>query len=130
MIPAGCVGLLTILFGRHHPFLLGAGVGLLLALANFYISLALSSKALTTSLIKSEVIILFGFLFRLTALGFIFYVLSKVDALNIIAVLITFLICFSLFLIFEVRVLSRGAGVQRSRGGDSIGAEESYSKSS
>ena len=72
IIPSGCVGLLTILFGFHHPFLLGAGVGLLLALVNFYISLTLSSKALTTSLLKSEIIILFGFLFRLTVLGFIF----------------------------------------------------------
>lgn len=130
IILAGCVGLLTILFGFHHPFLLGAGIGLLLALANFYLSLTLSSKALTTSLVKSEIIILFGFLFRLTVLGFIFYGLSRVSALNIIVTLVTFLIGFTLFLIWEIRVLSRGAGVQRSRGGDSIGAEESYSNSS
>ena len=107
LIPAGCVGLLAILFGFNHPILLGAGVGLLLALANFYISLTLSSKALTTSLIKSEIIILFGFLFRLTALGFIFYGLSKVDALNIITTLVTFLIGFTLLLIWEIRYFYR-----------------------
>ena len=113
---------MAVLLGMRHSVVFGCGIGLLLALANFYISLTLSSKALTTSFIKSEIIILFGFLLRLTALGFIFYGLSKIDALNIIAVLITFLICFSLFLVLEVRVLSRG--------GEVVGGKESYSRSS
>lgn len=107
ILPAGCVGFLTILLGIGNPFLFGCGTGLLLALANFYISFTLSSMALTTSLIKSEIIILFGFLLRLTALGFTFYGLSKISALNIISVLVTFLLGFTLLLIYEITIFTR-----------------------
>lgn len=95
------------LIGSGNSVILGGGIGFLLAMANFSLSIFLSSKALTTSLIKSEIIILFGFLLRLTALGFIFYCLSRIPALNIVALLFSFLIGFTVLLVIEVQLLMK-----------------------
>ena len=116
VLPAAGVGFLAVLVGMTNPLFLGGGIGLLLALANVYASFTLSSKALTTSLVRSEAIILFGFLLRLTAVGFIFYGLSRIPALNIAAALITFLVGFTVMLVWEARFfLSMGAGVRGRR---------------
>lgn len=77
-----------------HPItslILGIIVGLLLAAAQSLFSSFLTAKAISSSLIRSEAMILFGFLFKITILGLIFFALSKVQALHFAVMLISFM---------------------------------------
>jgi hypothetical protein len=83
--------------------ILGSIVGLSLAFAQFLFSSFLSSKAVSTSLLRSEMVMLFGFLFKLIVLGLIFFGLSRVPALHFVAMLISFLIGVTGLLVWRVR---------------------------
>ena len=104
--PLWAMGLLCMVAGSERPLILGMGIGLLLALANFFLSVYLSSRALSGSLIRSEAIILFGFLFRLTALGAIFYGLAQRPEIDLVGMLVTFAVVFTALLLWEVRIFA------------------------
>ena len=118
-----------------HPIIsviLGVIVGLFLALAQFIFSAFLASKAVSASLLKSELVMLFGFLFKLAVLGLIFFGLSRVDALHFVAMLISFLIGVTGLLVWRIRSnmrlaaeerQSRNAEEQESRGAEELRCE-------
>ena len=108
ILAAGAAGGIAMILGLRNPLVLGIVAGFLLALINFYVSVFLSSRTKMRSIITSGIIIISGFVFRLTVLGVIFYGLSKISLLNIVAVLITFLVSFTILLVWEVTFFIRG----------------------
>ena len=103
-LPLWAIGLLLVVAGWGCPLVLGLGIGSLLAVANFSLSIYLSSKALSASLLKSEIIVLFGFLLRLTALGALFTMLSGAPHIHVMAALTAFAAGVTLLLIWEIRI--------------------------
>jgi hypothetical protein len=83
------------------PFILGSAVGIALAILNFWASIFYSSKILTRSQITSTLLALIGFIGRLTLIGVIFYLLTGVTWIHFKTSLITFVICFTLCLIWK-----------------------------
>ncbi len=83
------------------PFILGSAIGIALALLNFWASTFYSSKILTRSQITSTLLTLIGFIGRLTLIGVIFYLLTKVNWIHFKTSLITFVISFTLCIIWK-----------------------------
>jgi hypothetical protein len=93
-----------------NPFLSGTLVGFTLALLNFLASTFLSSKVIYRSKLTSVVIALGGFIARLTALSLIFYGLTRVKEIHFQTALLSFAICFTLFLIIKTMRFYRKLG--------------------
>ena len=84
-----------------NPFLLGMITGIVLALLNFLVSAFYTSRVISHSKMNSIVLILIGFITRLTMIGIIFYALTKVKWIHFQTSLITFVIFFTLFTIWK-----------------------------
>lgn len=93
-----------------NPFLSGTMVGFTLALLNFLVSTFISSKVIYRSKLTSVVIALGGFIARLTALSLIFYGLTRVKEIHFQTALLSFAICFTLFLIIKTMRFYRKLG--------------------
>jgi len=92
------------------PFLSGAIVGFTLALLNFLASTFISSKVIHRSKLTSILIALGGFLARLTAMGLIFYGLTRIKEIHFQTTLLSFAIGFTLFLIVKTMRFYRKLG--------------------
>jgi len=90
-------------------FILGGIVGIGLALLNFWASTFYSSKILTRSQITSTLLTLIGFIGRLTLIGVIFYLLTRVTWIHFKTSLITFVIFFTLCIIWKAFRIYREA---------------------
>ncbi len=93
-----------------NPLLFGTIVGIALALLNFLASTFISSKVIYRSKLTSVVIALGGFIARLTALSLIFYGLTRVKEIHFQTALLSFAICFTLFLIIKTMRFYRKLG--------------------
>ena len=85
----------------------GVAVGLLLALANFALAALIMSRAARISLAAIQAAALFGFLFRLAALGVALYVLRKVRALDFPSLGLALCLGHLVILSVEARFLTR-----------------------
>ncbi len=92
-----------------NPILLGIMIGVVLALLNFIASGFYSSRIVTQSKMTSVVLVLLGFIGRLTMIGIIFYGLTKVKWIHFQASLITFVIFFTLCAIWKATRVYREA---------------------
>ena len=84
-----------------NPFLLGGVVGVALALLNYFASAFCSSRSISHSKMTSVVLVLIGFIVRLTMIGIIFYGLTRVQSIHFQTSLITFVIFFTLCTIWK-----------------------------
>lgn len=91
------------------PWITGVVIGVLLALANFCASIALSSMAIRSSKILSIAVALGSFFVRLLSLSLAFYFMSRVEIIHFPSALISFLVCFTVLIFWEVRIYCRKA---------------------
>lgn len=84
-----------------NSYLLGAIVGITLAVLNFLGSSVISSKIIFGSKLTSVALALGGFIIRLTILGLLFYGLSNVKGIHFQTALVSFIFCFTVCLIFR-----------------------------
>ncbi len=85
-------------------------VGIALALLNFLASTFISSKVIHRSKLTSVLIALGGFMGRLTALGLIFYGLTRLKEIHFQTALLSFVLCFTLLLIIKTLRFYRKLG--------------------
>ena len=90
-------------------WILGAVIGVLLATANFFASVAIASKAIRSSKMISIAVVLGSFFVRLLLLFLAFYCLSRVEMIHLPSTLLTFLVCFTVLLFWEMRIYYRKA---------------------
>ena len=83
------------------PFFLGGVVGIILAILNFYASAYVSSKTISTLGISSVALTVLSFFARLLLLGVIFYGLSSVKEIHFRTALVSFIIAFTVCLIWK-----------------------------
>ncbi|MBM4339616.1 MAG: hypothetical protein FJ110_08725 [Deltaproteobacteria bacterium] len=93
-----------------NPYFWGTTVGVGLALLNFLASTFLSSKAIYRSKLTSVVIALGGFIARLGALSLIFYGLTGVKEIHFQTALLSFVLCFTVFLVIKTMRFYRKLG--------------------
>jgi hypothetical protein len=93
-----------------NPYLFGTMVGIALALLNFLASTFISSKVIHRSKLTSVLIALAGFMGRLTALGLIFYGLTRLKEIHFQTALLSFVLCFTLLLIIKTMRFYRKLG--------------------
>jgi hypothetical protein len=91
------------------PWILGAVIGALLALANFFASIALSSKAIRSSKNISIAFVLGAFFARLILLFLAFYFLARVEVIDLPSALVAFTVCFTVLIFWEMRIYYRKA---------------------
>jgi len=91
------------------PWILGAVIGALLALANFCASVAIASRAIRSSKIFSIAAVLGSFFMRLILLFLAFYFLSRVEIIHLPSTLLAFTICFTVLIFWEMRIYYRKA---------------------
>jgi hypothetical protein len=92
-----------------NPFLLGVIIGVALALLNFLASGFYSSRVTSHSGMTSVVLILVGFIVRLTMVGIVFYILTRVKWIHFQTALITFAAFFTLMTIWKATRVYREA---------------------
>lgn len=95
--------------GEMISWVSGIVVGALLALANFCASIAITSVAMRSSKIISIVAIVGTFFLRLTLLFLAFYFLSRVVIIDLSSALVTFTVCFTFLIFWEIRISYRKA---------------------
>ena len=81
-------------------------LGIFLAILHFYVVLWMVKRSLIRLRLlttRSFFPLFSGFLFRLTILGVVFFLLSKIAGVQIVQVCVAFLIAFTLLLPLEVR---------------------------
>ena len=83
------------------PFFLGGVVGVILAILNFYASLYVSFKTISTLGMSSVALTVLGFFARLLLLGLIFYGLASVKEIHFRTALISFIAAFTVCLIWK-----------------------------
>jgi hypothetical protein len=91
-------------------FLLGNVIGILLALLYYWASARYSSRIVSSSRISAVPLTLVGFGIRLIILSLIFYGLSGIPGLHFKAVLITFVIAYSVCTFWRASRLFREPG--------------------
>ncbi len=91
------------------PWVPGAVIGALLALANFCASVAISSMAIRSSKIISIAVIVGAFFVRLTLLFLAFSFLARVAIIDLPSALVTFTVCFTVLIFWEMRIYYRRA---------------------
>ena len=74
------------------PWILGAVIGALLALANFFASISISSMAIFV---------------RLILLFLAFYFLARVEMIDLQSALVAFTACFTVLIFWEMRIYYR-----------------------
>ena len=92
-----------------NSILLGMITGVALALLNFLASGSYSSRVTSHSGMTSVVLILVGFIVRLTMIGIIFYGLTRVKWIHFQTSLITFAIFFTLCTLWKAGRIYREA---------------------
>jgi hypothetical protein len=92
-----------------NPWILGAVIGALLALANFCASMAISSIAIRSSRIISIAFVLGTFFVRLIVLFLAFYFLARVAIIHLPSALVAFTLCFTVLIFWEMRIYYRKA---------------------
>ena len=92
-----------------NSILLGMIAGVALALLNFLASGLYSSRVTSHSGMTSVVLILVGFIVRLTMVGIVFYSLTKVKWIHFQTSLITFAIFFTLCTLWKAARIYREA---------------------
>lgn len=85
-------------------------VGIALALLNFFASVFISSKVIHRSKLTSVAIALGGFLARLMGIALIFYGLAGMKEIHFQAALLSFVSCFTLFLMIKTMRFYRKLG--------------------
>jgi hypothetical protein len=83
------------------PFFLGGVVGVILAILNFYASVYVSFKTISTLGMSSVALTVLGFFARLVLLGLIFYGLASVKEIHFRTALISFIAAFTVCLIWK-----------------------------
>ncbi|NIS61662.1 MAG: hypothetical protein GTO13_13460 [Proteobacteria bacterium] len=91
------------------PWILGAVIGVLLALANFCASMAVSSIAIRSSKISSIAFVLVSFFSRLIVLFLAFYFLARFEIVHLPSALVTFALCITVLIFWEIRIYYRRA---------------------
>ena len=89
------------------PWILGAVIGIVLALMNFLASVTLSSVAIRSSKIASIAILLGTFLGRLGLIFVVFVLVARQEGINLASTLLAFATCFTILLIWEVWIYYR-----------------------
>jgi hypothetical protein len=92
-----------------NPILLGSFVGIALALLNFLASTFYSSRIISHSKMTSIALAFIGFVTRLSIIGIIFYGLTRVKWIHFKTSLITFVIFFTLCIIWKATRVYREA---------------------
>lgn len=83
------------------PFLPGVIAGAVLALLHFFAAGFYSSRIISRAKMTSAVLVLMGFFVRLTLLGVIFYGFTKIKWIHLHTCLITFVISFTLCMVWK-----------------------------
>jgi hypothetical protein len=91
------------------PWVLGALIGALLAIGNFFASMAISSMAIRSSKNISIALVLGTFFARLILLSLAFYFLTRVEIIHLPSALVAFTLCFTALLFWEMRIYYRKA---------------------
>jgi hypothetical protein len=91
-------------------FLLGNVIGILLALLYYWASARYSLRVVSSSRITAVPLTLMGFGIRLIILSLIFYGLSGIKGLHFKAVLITFVLAYSVCTFWKASRLFRDTG--------------------
>jgi len=91
-------------------FLLGNVVGILLALLYYWASARYSLRIVSSSRIAAVPLTLVGFAVRLILLSLVFYGLSEINGLHFKAVLVTFVLAYSVCTFWRASRLLREPG--------------------
>lgn len=100
------IAALSYYFGRAAAFL-GVTIAFALALGNFYTSAFILSRAIEISKASSQALILFGFVGRLTVMGLVFFLVSRIRQINLFATLITFVLIYTVLAFSDLKFASR-----------------------
>jgi hypothetical protein len=93
-----------------RSFLIGNVIGILLALLYYWASARFSSRIVSSFRIAAVPLTLVGFGIRLILLSLIFYGLSGIDGLHFKAVLVTFVLAYSVCTFWRACRLFRESG--------------------
>lgn len=93
-------------FGRT-PALFGVIIAFALALANLYASAFILCRAIEISKATSQALILFGFVGRLTVIGLVFFLISRIRQINLFTTLITFVLIYTVLAFSDLKLASR-----------------------
>lgn len=80
-------------------------IGLFIGFLNFQAALFISAFALKKSPIQAQAIVIFGMLIRLTIAILLIFAIRHYFMLSLVALLLSFVIAYTVFLIAEVKVL-------------------------
>jgi len=89
------------------PWILGAVIGALLALANFCVSMAIASRAIRSTKNISIAFVLGAFFARLILLSVAFYFLARVEVIDLPSALVAFTVCFTVLIFWEMKMYYR-----------------------
>jgi len=89
------------------PWILGAVIGVVLALANFVASVVLSCVAIRSSKVVSIVLLLGTFLGRLGVIFLVFLGVAWTERIELSSALLAFVTCFTILLVWEVLIYYR-----------------------
>jgi len=92
-----------------NSILLGMITGVALALLNFLASGFYSSKVVAHAQMTSVVLVVIGFVVRLTMVGIVFYILTRVKWIHFQTSLITFAVFFTLCILWKAARIYREA---------------------
>ncbi len=82
----------------------GLAIGAVLALASFYLSRGSFSLIIKTPFLHLPYLVVLSFLFRLTIIAVIFYLIARFSNFELVAVLESFVILYTLLLFLEMRI--------------------------
>jgi hypothetical protein len=91
------------------PWIFGVVSGVLLAIGNFFASMAISSMAIRSSKIISIAFVLGTFFIRLIVLSLAFYFLARIEVIHLPSALVAFTLCFTVLIFWEMRIYYRKA---------------------
>ena len=91
------------------PWIIGVASGVLLAIGNFFASMAISSMAIRSSKIISIAFVLGTFFIRLIVLSLAFYFLARIEVIHLPSALVAFTLCFTVLIFWEMRIYYRKA---------------------
>jgi hypothetical protein len=91
------------------PWIIGVVSGVLLAIGNFFASMAISSMAIRSSKIISIAFVLGTFFIRLIVLSLAFYFLARIEVIHLPSALVAFTLCFTILIFWEMRIYYRKA---------------------
>jgi len=89
------------------PWVFGIVIGIVLAFANFFASVTLSSIAIRSSKVVSITLLLGAFLGRLGLIFIVFLLVARSEGIKLSSTLLSFATCFTILLIWEVLIYYR-----------------------